>query len=362
MTTTEATPPAPADRVTPSRRSTVMSITGLATSALIAVLTVLPSPYAIGGAGPTFDTLGEVDGVPLVSIAGAPTYASTGELRLTTVSVSRAGSQPFTLGRVLAGWASPRQYVVPEEEVFGTPDQEDVVEQQAEADWITSQESATVSALEALGVPVPAELVVYDTVEGSNAVGLLLKGDVLTAVDGEPVPSYASLKEAIATRQPGDPITMTVERDGVTLSETFLTVDDGAGGAAVGVYIDPTFDLPIDVTVEIDSVGGPSAGMMFSLAIMDMLTELDELNGASVAGTGTIDAGGDVGPIGGIRMKLYGAVDDGARWFLAPVENCADVRGNIPEGLSVVAVETLDDAYEAVTRIGAGDTSALPGC
>ncbi|MDN4478241.1 PDZ domain-containing protein [Demequina sp. SYSU T00039] len=362
MTTSEAMPPVPGTEDAPSRRSTVMSVTGLAASALIAVLTVLPAAYAIGGAGPTFDTLGEVDGEPLVSISGAPTYDSSGELRLTTVSVSRAGSQPFTLGRVLAGWASPRQYVVPEEQVFGTPEEEEQVEEQAQVDWVTSQESATVSALEALGVDVPATLTVRGTSSDSLADGLLVDGDVITAVDGAEVTSFSALADAVGGRAPGEDITVTYVRDGAERSETFATIDDGAGGAVIGVYVDPDFDLPIDVTVAIDSVGGPSAGLMFSLGIMDRLTPEDELAGALVAGTGTISAAGDVGAIGGIRMKMYGALDDGADWFLAPVANCADVRGNIPDGLTVVAVDTLDEAYDAIVRIGEGDTAGLPSC
>lgn len=362
MTTTEAMLPAPDEQDAPSRRSTVMSVTGLAASALIAVLTVLPAAYAIGGAGPTFDTLGEVDGEPLVTIEGAPTYDSTGELRLTTVSVSRAGSQPFTLGRVLAGWASPRQYVVPEEQVFGTPDQEQQVEEQAQVDWVTSQESATVSALEALGVEVPATLTVKGTAPESHADGLLLEDDVIVAVDGEDVASFTALADAVGSRAPGDPIEVTVLRDDAEVTETFATIDDGTGASVIGVYVDPRFDLPVDVSVAIDSVGGPSAGLMFSLGIMDKLTPEDELNGALIAGTGTMSAAGDVGPIGGIRMKMYGALDDGADWFLAPVENCADVRGNIPAGLTVVAVDTLDQAYDAIVRIGQGDTAGLPSC
>ncbi len=362
VTTTEASTPAPAERATSTRRSTVMSVTGLATSALIALLTVVPSPYAVGSAGPTFDTLGEVDDVPLVEISGAPTYMSSGELRLTTVSVSRAGSQPFTLGRVLAGWASPRQYVVPQEDVFGTADEEEEAEQQAQDEWISSQESATVSALEALGHPVPATLTVEGTSPGSHAEGVLAQGDVIVAVDGQDVETFSELADAVGAREPGDDIAVTFTRDGEELTETFATLDDGAGDAVIGVWINPDFVLPIDVEVQIDSVGGPSAGLMFSLGIMDRLTELDELDGARVAGTGTIDATGDVGPIGGIRMKMYGAQDAGSAWFLAPVENCADVRGNIPDGLRVVAVDTLDDAYDAITRIGQGDTADLPGC
>ncbi|WP_144276209.1 PDZ domain-containing protein [Demequina sp. NBRC 110053] len=346
----------------PDRRSLVMSVTGLGASVLIAVLSILPAAYAIGGPGPTYDTLGESDGVEVVEISGAPTFPASGELRLTTVSVARASSTPFTLGRVLREWASSSAYVVPEEEVFGTPDQEEQFEEQAQQDWITSQEAATVAALEALDQHVPAELDVALVDESSNAAGLLEPGDRIVSLDGVEVDSYAALIDGLRDHAPGDDVTVGYVRAGVQGEATFATLDDGAGNAIMGIYVDPTFDIPIDVTVNVAEVSGPSAGLMFSLGIIDKLTEVDELSGAAVAGTGTIDVSGDVGPIGGIRMKMYGAQDAGASAFLAPVENCDEVAGNVPDGLDVYSVDTLDDAYEAVQAIGAADTAALPTC
>ncbi|MGC4175587.1 YlbL family protein [Demequina sp.] len=345
-----------------ARRATVLSVTGLAVSILIAALTIIPAAFAIGSAGPTFDTLGEKDGEPLVTIEGAPTYESTGELRLTTVSVADAGGTPFTMGRVLSAWVSQREYTLPREWVFGSPKDEDAVAEQSRTDWISSQESATVAALEELGHPVPATITVAEVPEDSGAAGHLQEDDVIVAVDGTTITTYDDLADVMESKTPGDAITVTVKRGGVQLDQTFDTSDDGNGNAIMGIYVDPTFDLPIDVTVAIDSVGGPSAGLMFSLGIMDKLTPEDELAGAKVAGTGTIAASGDVGPIGGIRMKMWGAHDAGSAYFLAPVENCDEVVGNIPPGLSVFSVNTLDDAYTAIVAIGKGDTASLPTC
>jgi PDZ domain-containing protein len=181
-------------------------------------------------------------------------------------------------------------------------------------------------------------------------------------VDGVEVVTYDDMADIIALKAPGDDISLTVERNGQEQDVTFSLLDDGEGNAIMAIWVDPIFDIPVDVTVHIDKVGGPSAGLMFSLAIMDLLTPQDELAGQKVAGTGTIDVFGDAGPIGGIRMKMFGAVDAGAEFFLAPSDNCPDVRGNIPAGLSVVSVDTLDDAYEAIESIGAGETSNLPSC
>lgn len=377
--TTQSTPPSPPapavgdaaeeqaadDPVAPppTRRAALMSATGLATSVLIAALTILPSPFAIGGPGPTYDTLGaDESGEPLVTITGAPTYPASGELRLTTVSVSRGGSNMFTMGSVLAGYFSPHRYVVPEEFVFGDPNQEEEFDERAQQDWITSQESATVSALEELGVAVPATIRVAGVQDNSNASGLLETDDVLTAIDGAPITTYKEMADAVAGHDPGDTIAVTVMRDDQEITESFEMLDSGDGTAVMGIWIDPTFDIPIDVVVQIDRVGGPSAGTMFSLAIMDMLTEKDELSGQNVAGTGTIGADGDVGPIGGIQFKMEGARDAGAEYFLAPIENCDEVLGHVPQGLSVFSVDNLDDAYAAVVSIGAGDTSLLPTC
>lgn len=340
----------------------MLGITGLGAALLVAVLSFLPVRFAIGSPGATYDTLSQVEGVPLVEIVGAPTYPTTGELRLTTVEVARGSSAYFTLGPAIRAWLSPSQYVVPEEEVFGTPDQREEFRQQSQQAWISSQEAATVAALTALGQPVPATLEVVQIDETSHATGKLEAGDVLVGANGQEAVTFSDLSDALVGVTPGEDVRVDFVRDGVESSATFATLDDGAGNSIMGLWIDPHFDMPIDVAVEIDSVGGPSAGLMFSLAIMDLLTEGDELNGAHIAGTGTISAEGEVGSIGGIVMKMHGALDDGAEYFLAPAQNCDEVIGNVPDGLSVFSVETLEDAYETATRIGAGDTTSLPTC
>jgi len=339
-----------------------MAASGLVASLLIAVLTVMPSPYAIEQPGPTYDTLGSADGAPLVEISGASTYDSTGELRLTTVTFSPAGSSPFTVGRVIEAFFSPLKTVVPEEVVYGTPTQQKQEADASAQQWISSQESATVSALEASGTVVPSTMTVAEVLDVSNAKGLLAAGDVLTAANGKQLVSYTDLTRFLAALKPGDPVTMTVNRSGTSVDVAFDLIASDDGRALMGISIDPTFDLPVQVTVGIDRVGGPSAGMMFALAIMDKLSPEDELHGAKVAGTGEISVDGQVGPIGGIRYKLAGAREAGAEFFLAPIENCPDVVGHIPEGLSVYAVDDLADAYAAIVAIGQQNADSLPTC
>lgn len=346
-----------------TRKAGVMAAAGLLSSLLIAVLTVLPSPYAIEEPGPTYDTLAVKDGTPLVEIDGAPTYASTGELRLTTVSLSTGDKQVFTIGRVLEAFISPDSTVAPVERVYKSPQAQKEEAQQSADDWISSQESATVSALEASGVVVPATMRVADILDTSHAKTLLNVGDVITAADGKALVSYSDLTRALQAHKPGDTLSLTVERDGESIDVKFALIaskDDGR--ALMGISIDPTFDLPIHVKVDIDRVGGPSAGMMFALAIMDKLSPQDELHGAKVAGTGEIYVDGKVYPIGGIQYKLNGARAAGADYFLAPAANCPDVIGHIPAGLSVYAVNNLADAYAAIVAIGQGKTEGLPTC
>jgi PDZ domain-containing protein len=120
--------------------------------------------------------------------------------------------------------------------------------------------------------------------------------------------------------------------------------------------------MPVDITISIDGIGGPSAGTMFALGIIDKMTKEDEADGVVIAGTGTMDVSGDVGAIGGIRQKLEGARRDGATWFLAPESNCDEVVGHVPDGLHVARIATLHEAREAMTAIGAGKGSTLATC
>jgi PDZ domain-containing protein len=128
----------------------------------------------------------------------------------------------------------------------------------------------------------------------------------------------------------------------------------------IGILVSGTYDFPIDVDIALDNVGGPSAGLMFALGIVEKLSPADITQGTVFAGTGTIDAQGVIGPIGGIRHKMQGALNDGATWFFAPADNCPDVVGHIPDGLQVIPVATLEDAMMALESIRAGNP--VPGC
>ncbi len=345
-----------------TRRAITLSVLTVLLALLLALASAVPLPYAISGPGPTRNTLGDQGGVQLISISGATTYPATGKLLLTTVSTSGGPGYPVTLGDVLRGWVSNARSVRPVEDVFPPSESRQQIDQTNKADMVTSQEDATVSALQELGYRVPTTLTVDGTVPASGADGVVEKGDVVVSVDGAPVTSYLALSTAMDAVRPGADVTLGVRRSGVAQDLTVRTTDDGTGRAILGLYIAPTFDFPVDVSIKIDDIGGPSAGTMFALGIIDRLTPADEANGKVIAGTGTMNLTGDVGPIGGIQQKLIGARRDGAQWFLAPASNCNEVVGHVPSGLTVVKISTLHQAREAVIAIGAGKAGSLPGC
>ncbi|HEX7589545.1 MAG TPA: S16 family serine protease [Demequinaceae bacterium] len=342
---------------TPGIRSIVMALSGMVSALLIAVLVVLPAPFMIESAGPTFDVFdGKVEGTTLITIDGATTYPSSGQLRLTTVAVSRTSGTLFSLGPVVRAWLNPASATYPDVPI--DPNYDAVVQQE----WTSSQENATVAALGELGTAVPARIRIADFSPGSNAEGKLMVDDIIVSVDGKQILTLPDLSAAIGALAPGDPVTVVVSRAGKDVTATFATISGQNGKTLMGVAIDPTFDMPYTVNVAIDHVGGPSAGLIFTLAIVDLLTPQDELQGAKVAGTGTISPNGDVGPIGGIALKMIGARRAGVDWFLAPESNCSEVVGHVPAGLRVVSVANLSEAYDAIVAIGSHAADNLPTC
>ena len=349
-----------------SPRLVTMAVAALATFSLMLVTMLLPVPYAVQAPGPVIDTLGDVDGVELIHIEGTETYETSGALQLTTVTTAGGPGYPVDSGGVIRGWLSPTTTVAPVELFFDPGQSQDEIDQTSAQQMISSQQNATVAALTELGYDVPAELTVVGTQQGSGADGVAQDGDrivgIVTGDEEVEVVTFADLADVLAATPPGSTVDLVVDRDGERVALPVVTGDDGRGGSVLGVLLDGEFDYPVDVRIQIENVGGPSAGTMFALGIIDMLTPGEMTGGHNVAGTGTVSLGGLVGAIGGIQQKMAGARAADAEYFLAPLANCGEVVGHVPAGLRVVAVSTLAEARAAVEAIGAGDTADLPTC
>ncbi|MUN61674.1 hypothetical protein GMA12_00650 [Kocuria sediminis] len=345
------------------RRRSLESWALLGSAGLLLAGTVLPAPFVIESPGPTFNTVGEHDGRQLLGVSGAPTYPSDSVLDLTTVYVTGGPTRNVNVLTVLGSWLDPSASVVPADSLYPREVSGQQVDDAGMLAMTSSQEHAVAAALDHLGIDFDTELSVHGTVPGGPADGVLESGDVLRRVDGAPVSSLSGLKDALdAAGERG--VRLEVERSGEPREVAVDTVRDEATGAwQLGVFLVPDFGFPVDVDFDLDEVGGPSAGMMFALGIVDEMTPGSIAGERHLAGTGTITPEGDVGPIGGIRQKLEGARQAGAEVFLVPEGNCAEARGHVPEGLTAVSVRTLDDAVAAAEAVAEGrDLSALPGC
>ena len=355
-----ATGPAPAPGRR-GRRSPTVLVTGVMSLVLATVVALLPAPYAIYAPGPVTNVLGMVGGRQLITVSGRTTYPAKGTLDMTTVEVFGGPGRRLSLAQVLRSWVSRTQAVVPVEQVFPPGQTSQQVKTENAAEMSESQQDATAAGLRELGLSVPERISVSSVSKDVPAATVLRPGDVITGLDGRAVSDSAGLRQAIEALRPGTGVTVQVRRSGSTEQVRTRTASQD-GRTVLGVTLDPRFDFPVDVRFATKDVGGPSAGMMFALGIYDLLTPGELTGGQKVAGTGTIDPSGQVGPIGGIAQKLVGARSAGARWFLAPASNCAEVVGNVPDGLRVVRTSSLHESRLAVQAIAAGRAASLPTC
>lgn len=343
------------------KRTVAWLVTVVVIVAIAAAMALVHLPYAIFRPGPAWNTLGKLGGHELISIKGAQTYPADGALDFVTVSVYGGPNNPVNVWDVLTAKLSGDAEIFPQDEVFPQGATGKQVEHQNELEMEHSQEEAAVVALRALGKTVPERIVIQQVQQGSGAQGKLRQGDVIVGINGTPTRGIPQVQKAIQSQKPGSSVAIKVRRHGSVQTVHVPTHRDG-GRTVVGVLLSADFNLPFAVNIDAGNVGGPSAGMMFSLGVYDKLTPGSLTGGKRIAGTGTINSAGQVGPIGGIAQKMVGARDKGARWFLAPAKNCNDVVGHVPNGLTVVKVSSFDDALKTVKQIAAGRTSGLPQC
>lgn len=304
----------------------------------------------------------------LLSIDGTEVFPPDTEINFTTVALATT----VTPLDALLGWIDPDIDVFERERILGSssPEQNRQVNVQL---MDTSKEDAVRLALVTLGYEVPVTvdgLVISRVVENSNAAGLLQVGEVVTAIDGEVIDEVGELEAIMEPKRVGDVVEITVEdttRENSRVESVRLVADvppadappDAEERAIIGVSLNlvPQYDFPFEVTIDAGSVGGPSAGLAFTLAVLDALTEGDLAGGTPIAVTGTIDAAGNVGPIGGVQQKAAAVRDQGISVFLVPTANFADAQKKAGDGLQVIPVSTLSEALNALRSLGG---AALP--
>jgi len=328
---------------------------------LLVLATSATVPLVAMGPGPTYDTLGEVeverDGeaetVPVIRVTGREADETTGSLRMTTVAVR----DRLTLVDAMRFWLDEAQVVVPRDQVFPPDRTEEEVEEANTAEMVGSENSAEAAAYRHLGIPMHAR--VEDVLPGGAADGHLRSGDILRTVDGERVADAEAVVERVGAHGPGEELRLGYTRNGreETATVTLQPSEDGSDPdkGRLGILVGDTPADGTDVEISIDpKVGGPSAGLVLAIAIIDKLSPGDETGGASVAGSGTITADGEVGPIGGIRHKIRAARSEGATEFLVPAANCAEAVQGAPDGIRLLEVSTLEGALDALEAATGG--------
>lgn len=345
-----------------SRRGWTLLASALTLAALVAIAVALPVPYVRLAPGPTFNVIGDVRDEPVIAISGTETFPTTGSLEMTTVRESGGPRGGLTFVQAIGAWFSQSDAVVPQELLYPEDTTgEEIKERQARL-FTVSESNAVAAALNYLGLPVTQQVVVAAVFAGTPADGIIEPGDVIVRVDDVDVESATQVGEIVRASPIGTTFDVLVRRGGSVEQLTVTSADnpDDPGVPNIGISIAETFTGDFDIDLTLEDIGGPSAGMIFSLGIVDKLTPDDLLAGRTVAGSGTISPDGTVGSVGGIRQKLIAAEGAGAELFLLPEAQCVQADGFIPEGLTAAPVRTLTEAIDVIRDWTAGQR--VPSC
>ena len=338
---------------------------GLLALCLLAVLwgtaAFVPLPYVTYYPGPTVDILGESDGDETVQVTGHKAYYDEGELRMTTVYVSQP-EDDVSLPELLRAYFDPDAAVWPRSSIYAPDETDESSDRESAVAMVSSQDTAIAAALTELGEKVNPIVEVLDVTPGLPAEDKLKVRDVLLEVGGITVTEAQDVVDAVDQAKAGEPIPFVVRRGGKRVSVE-VTPREVDGDLRVGITPGVGFDFPFRVSVNIaDNIGGPSAGLMMSLAIFDTLTPGSMTDGADIAGTGTITPSGKVGPIGGIQQKIAAARDAGAELFFVPADNCDGIGGVDPGDMRLAKATTMHRAVVALSDWVADHDAELPTC
>lgn len=335
--------------------------TKIAVTALVLASLFLPSPFVILSPGNPQNILGSA-----ITITGTKSYPTTGKLSVTSVMVTDPDSY-ITGFDVLYGWFDKNRAVLPRVEVY--PEGESAADSMKNGaeEMSGSQTNATAAALNYLGYKSTSKLVITEVNDQTNANKLLYKSDIVLSVDDKKFESASEIMRYLDQKQPGDLVSIKVlrsEREIITKQIKLSARDDGS--VFIGVNIQQNFNFPFQVKIQLAETGGPSGGLVFALGVVEKLTPADLIRGRNIAGTGTITADGQVGPIGGIAEKIIGAKKDGVKIFLAPIENCTDIKNKdqltnsgSKNDMKIVPVATLT---EAISVLNLPADTTYPSC
>jgi PDZ domain-containing protein len=324
---------------------------------LVLVAFFIPTPYVLLSPGTPQNILNSA-----ITITGAQVFPTTGKMSVTSVMVTNPDSY-MTGFDILYAWATAERAVLPRVEIY--PDNESAEEsiQQGAADMQASQASATTAALTLLGYKGETKLIINSINKETDSFKKLKVGDQIIELDGTPLTATTQLLEYLKSKKPGEVISLKLLRAPVAqrssmesstqstsnskpLVELIVDVKLSArddNSAFIGIIVETVQDFPITVKIKLAETGGPSGGLIFALGIIEKLQSENLTRGRNIAGTGTINARGIVGGIGGINEKIESAKKVGATLFFAPVSNAAEIA-NVPAGIKVVTVATLAQA------------------
>lgn len=327
---------------------------------LLIVTLAAPIPYVFFKPGIPNNVMGS-----LIEINDAQTYDTNGKLYITSILVTNPDT-PVLGAETLYNWVVGPHVVLPREIIYPPAVPGQRIERDSRSEMAGSKITATAAALQYLGYEIERVYFISQIRDYSKANGILRRGDRILSVDGAPIKNIEEIRAAYADRKIGEKIIIKVERevDGETVvvdGEIELVANQEVGGEsrpAIGVLVGTSAKFPIDVDFNIRGVGGPSAGLVFAIGIVEKLSPEDLLRGRKIAGTGAISPDGVVEGIGGIEEKMIGASRRGATIFLAPRENCPDIK-HVPDGLKVIPVSTLS---EAIAALRAPDNFRFPTC
>ncbi len=344
-----------------SQRMIAAVVAGPLVVVLLALAAFAPLPYVTYRPGDTIDVLGDEGGREIIQVEGQKTYRDGGELRMTTVIVSQP-KQENSLLELMATWLNGDNAVMPYDAVY----QKDVTKEENDVEgavqMLSSQDSAIAVALTELGYKVTPAVEVQYVTPGSPADGRLELRDIFLEANGKKVTSSDDVGKVVSETPPGEKVTFRIRRGDIE-RQISLEPEDIDGEQRIGINLGLGYIFPFDVEVDINpNISGPSAGLMFSLAIYDTLTPGSLTDDEVVAGTGEMLPDGSVGPIGGIAQKIAGARDDGAELFLVPPDNCQDVDDVDNGDMQLVLAQTMHDAVVALEAWAKDRDADLPSC